>query len=134
MKIIHNNPLNLSCANGETITVSVQATNTAHLVNCSLDGAGKQLHPGEDFVFSAYKKTADTPISLLMAFNFSEARGSYSVKVRGNQGGDVSQIVVKPSGWTSLQLTSLPPNPVVIEFRFLPGDPTTPATYPPRRW
>jgi hypothetical protein len=125
MKIINNDPLKLGCEDGEAITVGVQPVNTAHLVTSNLDGVTMHLPQGENLRFIAHKKHNNGPIILQLAFNFSEASGFYNVEVAGRWG-DISRIVVRPSGWTVAQMMSVASNSIIVTFKFFPGDPTIP--------
>jgi hypothetical protein len=72
---------------GETITVDVQATGTAHGVNQDLDGAGgAPLGVGQSLTFKVEAPKNHRVLSLLFTFTNSSG-GKYAVKIKGGQGG-----------------------------------------------
>ena len=115
MKQISGRQFDYACADGEQISVSVEAVNTAHMVVFNLDGASGVLRPVADLSFTANAKTDGSPILLDLLFNFSGPAGSFEVEVSGDAGGDVSRFVVRPNGLS-----------VTRTLRFLPGDTTIP--------
>jgi hypothetical protein len=70
----------------ESVTVTVQATGTAHLVSYDLDGeGGGSLGEGQSEVFKIPPKQRRV-LTLLFTFS-NDADGCYTVKLTGSQGG-----------------------------------------------
>jgi len=76
---------------GESITVSVQATGTVHLVNSDLDGLdGGPLTADESLTFKVTNQTR----TLTLLFTFSNnSGGEYEVTIKGDQGGEDTDTV-----------------------------------------
>jgi hypothetical protein len=76
---------------GETITIGVQATGTAHLVNYDLDGqGGGPVGAGQPLTFTV---TTSTRI-LTLLFTFSgNSGGKYVVGITSAQGGSDTDVV-----------------------------------------
>ena len=76
---------------GESITVSVQATGTVHLVNSDLDGlGGDPLAADESLTFRVTNQTR--VLTLLFTFS-NDSGGSYEVTIESDQGGEDTDTV-----------------------------------------
>jgi phage tail sheath gpL-like len=88
MQLQNNNPLDLSGAPGEVITVSVNAQNTASIVAMTLNGAP---FSGPTFPLGA----AGSVATLTVTVSFSGGgSGRYAITLTGSGGGDTSFFVV----------------------------------------
>lgn len=71
----------------ESVTVTVEAQNTNHLVTYTLEGVSQQLPQGQPINFSLKRKPGNGPTLLKLNFDFSvPAGGSYRVVVKDVQG------------------------------------------------
>lgn len=80
MKEINHNTLRYSGPAGEKGTVKVEAQDTSHMVEYTLDGATSKLKEGEDIKFTLAKKPNDEPIQLQLVLDYN-AEGTYVVTV-----------------------------------------------------
>jgi hypothetical protein len=84
----------------ETVTFTIDAVNTAHLVNASMDGAGLVVPQNMPFHFQAASEKGTTH-NLVFLFTFSSnSGGAYNVKLTGTASGSSSFEVDQPSGGT----------------------------------
>lgn len=77
--------------NGETASVSVEATGTVHAVNFNLDKQKKSpLGPGETV---AVPKPSSGFSSLMLLFTFSGTGGKYTVTITGETGDPDTDVI-----------------------------------------
>ena len=76
---------------GETVSVSVEATNTVHAVNYNLNKQNKgSLGPGETV---AVPKPGSGFSSLVLLFTFSGTGGKYTVTITGETGDPDTDVI-----------------------------------------
>ena len=98
MKIRNNNPLDLEGDDKETITVTIAAKGTTHLVNSNLDGVGAPLSAGIPLTFTL-NKAAHDPSVLVLFLTFTNPSGAvYDIDVTGSSGGSSHYIVTQIPG------------------------------------
>lgn len=80
IKEINHNSLRYSGPAGEIVTIKVQANDTVHLVEYTLEGETSQLNEGDDITFAIVKKPGDQPIKLQLVLDY-EPNGTYVVTI-----------------------------------------------------
>jgi hypothetical protein len=103
------------CAPGETIHVSVESSNTVHLVAYSLRDLTKNLLQGEALSFVPIKASTDSFVILALELGFSNPNSRYDITIRSDRPGDTFRSIETPNPVTTKTLT----------FTFLAGDPST---------
>jgi hypothetical protein len=93
MRVNNNNALDLSGAQGEEITVTVEeTTGKPLLVSYTLNGRNASLSPAgskDSFSFRLDKSDRD-PTLLTMLFTFSGSDDHYDIDLQGDSGGQTS--------------------------------------------
>jgi hypothetical protein len=96
MRVLNNNPLDLQGDNGETISVSISASNTVNSHTNNLNGAPLA---GNSFVLD---KNVANPYVLLIFVIFSGSSGGlYDITVTGSNGGTSQYSIHQYSGQAS---------------------------------
>ena len=88
MEILNNNPLDLTGADGEQITVRAVSRLPGDTVAFALDGAGGGALPNP-FTFRL-NKAKRNPSVLTLVFTFVDADGAFEITVTGSGGGPQS--------------------------------------------
>ena len=110
MHPINGNPLQIAVEPGETITIHVEATNTAFLVNGVFDGTTFGITENPDATFDVSK--SKHRLTMLFTFANSEGdNGRYDVRITGNASGSV------PSQFTKHQQFGIPATSTILLFR-----------------
>jgi hypothetical protein len=110
MHPINGNPLQIAVESDEQITIHVEATNTAFLVNGVFDGSTFDITENPDATFDVSK----TKHRLTMLFTFANAdgdNGRYDVRITGDAPGSI------PSQFRVHQQFGIPATSVIILFR-----------------
>lgn len=112
MIINNNNPLDLSGADGENITVDVEeAGGNPLLVSYTLNGRTAALSPNgtsDSFSFPLRRSDRD-PTLLTILFTFGDSNGHYDIAVSGDRGNQVSHFAV-------VQRFHIPGNAITYTF------------------
>lgn len=89
MRVLNNNPLDLSAKAGETITIKITEENTVSQVGKSLNG---QTLTENSFVVPP--KPDPTLLTLSFGFSGNSGAGRYTITLTSSAGGDLSFFIV----------------------------------------
>ena|SRR5437763_10364146 len=90
MKILNNNPLDLSADNGETISVSVTANGTVNAVTFNLNDAAWS---GGSFVVN--KATKSSYVLVVFVVFSNPNSGVYTITLAGSHGGSSTYTITQ---------------------------------------
>ena len=80
MRMINGNRRRLLCSPGETVSIDVTSSGTAHSVVMSLNG--------HDFTGTSFTVDTRTDLIILGIFSNDSGGGRYDIKLTGDPGGD----------------------------------------------